>query len=252
MKAPVKIRELPLLAIGTGVICSVLRFLMYSFGTDSRGLMKSPNFLHIACLAIAFALAVFTGLSLWKAPDSALRRGKYSSGKQWTAVAILIPVWFLASAFTSLDQITDRLTLIRAVLSFAVVPCFAVSCWCRIQGKRPLFLLHGIICVFFMVDMICRYRPWSGNPQLADYTFHLFACIFLVLTTYYLAAADAGLPSPRMLRFFALMALFFCTGALIGPEDIKFYLGGVLWAFFSTCPVMPVSRKSQNLPHKEG
>lgn len=232
MKASAKSNLLPLLAMGAGIVCIALRFLLYAFGFDHRGLMNSWHFLHIACLIIAAALAVYTGLTLRKQTFSPAYKANFPANRQWTGIGVLIPVWFLVSAFSTVEQITDKITVARTVLAFAAVPCFALTCWCRVQGKRPNFLLHGLLCVFFAVDMICRYRPWSGNPQLPDYTFQLLACIFLTLTAYYRMAFDVDLPSPKLFRFCSLMAIFFCMASFVGGEDAKFYMGGTIWALF--------------------
>lgn len=232
MKASAKSSFLPLLAMGAGIVCAVLRSILYAIGFDDRGLMSNFHPLHIACVVVAAALAGYAALYLRRQDDSASREDSSPNPRKWVGFAVLIPLWFLTSAFSALDQIEDKLTAARAMLGFAAVLCLALTCWCRIQGKRPSFLLHGLLCVFFAVDMICRYRPWSGNPQLPDYTFPLLACIFLTLTAYYRVAFDVELPSPKLFRFCSVMAIFFCVSVFSGPEDVNFYVGGALWAVF--------------------
>lgn len=239
MKAPANNKILSLLAIAAGLLCAAARFFLYAFGYDEQGLMENTHFLHLLCWIVAAGFSAYTALTLWKAKLPAAYEENFLSGRSMMFLAVLVPLWFLASAFETPELVTDRLTLSRAVLSFAVVPCFAVTCWFQNRGKRPVFLLHGIICIFFMVDMICRYRPWSGNPQLADYSFHLMACIFLTLTAYHRTAFDVDLSSPGMFRFCSLMAIFFCFGSLVGPEDAQFYIGGALWAVSGLCPSEP-------------
>lgn len=241
MKASAKSNFLPLLAMSAGVVCAVLRSILYATGFDDRGLMSSFHPLHIACVVIAAVFAGYAALYLRKQDDSASCEESAPNPRKWAGAAILIPLWFLTSAFSTLDQVTDKLTAARAALAFAAVICLAVTCWCRVQGKRTNFLLHGLLCVFFAVDMICRYRPWSGNPQLPDYTFPLLACIFLTLTAYYRVAFDVELPSPRIFRFCSVMAIFFCVSVFSRTEDVSFYIAGALWAAFGLLAPKPTA-----------
>ncbi len=227
MNALCKPKYLPFAILGAGFTGLLLRVLLYTFGTDSQGLMPSAHPLHIACLLLAGLTAAYTALTVRKVRP---RRRAIPGGKYMVTSVIFTCLWFLAHGFSLWGQSVDSIDTLRVVLSFCVIPCFGYTGYCLVKGWRASFLVQGIICLFFALDMICRYRVWSGDPQLSNYVFHLFACACLILAAYYRTAFAVRLRSPRQQIFFSLMACFFCMLAFVGRDGSQFYIGGALWA----------------------
>ena len=123
------------------------------------------------------------------------------------------------------------------------VPCLVVTGLCRIRGKRPFFGFHAILCVFCIIHLLNQYRVWSGNPQLPDYLFQVFACISLTLTAYYRTAFDLGMGRRRLYLFSNLMAVYLCFLSLVGSGDGRFYFGGGVWALANLCVLDPPPRQ---------
>ena len=181
MKALHKTKNLPFLVFGAGLAGILLRVALYAVGADQRGLISNFHPLHLLCLLLTAATGVYIALTVRKADIS----GQIvPAGKGAIVLPVLTTVWFLANAFTAIEQSHDRFDAIRAGLAFAAVPCFLLTGYSQYKQAKPFFGLHGVITLFFAIDMICRYRLWSGNPQTVDYIFHLFACVFLMLTAY--------------------------------------------------------------------
>ena len=250
-----KYRFLVVLAAGLAGI--LLRVLLYQFGPDDRGLISQTHPLHMVCLAIALGVGVYLALSVRNTGSSNDYRDNFPANRQMRSSVIVVPACFLVSAFATAEAALDRVDTAWTVMSFAVVPCMAYTLYCQMTGKRSFFLFHTVICLYFAVDMICRYRFWSGNPQLADYTFHLFACASLCLTAYYRTAFDVGMGSRRMLLFMGMMSVFFCMLSFVGPESfstgpdqLSRYVGGALWAAASMCTQTLPRRRQQ--PAQEG
>lgn len=239
MKALHKSKYLFFLFIGVGFTGMLLRAALYTLGTDQRGLIGNYHPLQLVCLLLAAAMAAYAVIALRKDKGSNEYAYNFPPNRNAVIFAVLVPIWFLSNGFTALESAKDRFDTVRAILAFLSVPCLAWSGVCRFRGKRVPFALHGIVCLFFAMDMICRYRVWSGNPQLVDYVFQLLACVFLTLTAYYRTAFDVELGSRRILRFCSLMAVLMCMFAFAGPESIQFYIGGFLFALSGICPTAP-------------
>lgn len=228
MKSERKNLLVPIVTFSAGAVGVLLRALLYLTGLDEKGLMSNSHPLHMLCWVLAVGVAVFLGVSIRKLDGTDRYEDNFPAGSQNMMGIILAPIWFLTSAFSTLDHISDRIDVVWTVLSFAAVPCLLYTGWCRMKGKHPSFIFHTVVCVFFAIDMVCRYRTWSGNPHLPDYSFQIFACVFLTLTAYQRAAFDVGLGKRKMLLFCSLMAAFFCMLSL-GPEDSSSYIGGAVW-----------------------
>lgn len=237
MKSLQKPNYIPHIVCAAGLIGLLLRVLLYAFGPDGRGLISNRHPLHIACWILAAAISAFVILSVRKLGGSDAYEDNFPANKNRIVITVLAAICFLASAFSAWELAADTVGSVWGIFSFAAVPCLAYTGYCQVTGKKPLFVFHGILCVFFALDMVCRYRIWSGNPQLPDYSFRLLACAFLTLTAYYRMAFDVGLGRRRMFLLCSLMAVFFCIVSVIGPGSQAFYLGGALWALSILCPV---------------
>lgn len=245
MKALSKSKFILFIILIAGVAGMLLRTVLYSAGIDDRGLMDNDHPLHIACLVLSAAVVIYTALSVRKLDGSNAYEDNFPASKHTILSLILLPLWFLAGALTIRDMAFDAIGKVWTALAFASVPCLAYTGYCLVKGRKPLFVFHGIVCVFFVIDLICRSRIWIANPQLPDYTFHLFACVFLTLTAYYRTAFDVGMGSRRPFLFCSLMAIFFCMLSSVGSDSFLFCIGGALWAVSNLYPLEPVRREPE-------
>ena len=113
------------------------------------------------------------------------------------------------------QNITDNLTL------------------CRLQGRRPNFLMHAVICIHFTLQLLKIYQANSFQPQFQDYLFQILACIALAVTGYQLAAADLGRGSRCWLWTAGLAAAYLCILSL-GSSATGLFVTGGAWAFTAT------------------
>ena len=241
-KPTIKRAALPFLVLGAGGVGLTLRVLLYTLGTDSRGLLPRYHALHV--LALLLTLLVTAGLAWAVRPlGGSNRYRKNVPASTPAAFADFCSAgWLLTAAFALLERAEGKLDLALAGLAFLSVASLLVTGWCRLKGTRPFFGFHGILCVFLVLNLVCQYRNWSGNPQLPDYIFHIFACIFLTLTAYYRTAFDLGMGKRRIFLFCSLMAVYLCFLSLTGAGDGRFYFAGGVWAFGNLCPLDPPPR----------
>lgn len=235
-----------LLAAAPGLVCVLLRLGLYALEAPT-GLLPRSHPLHIATLIIAVvtAAAVLRFVLPLKGPGA--YAPNFPADRQIAFGPCFAALWMLPAAFSIWEQADDRLELVWAILAFAAVPCLICIGIFRFTGRRPYFLVHGLLCLFYSVHMICRYQAWSSNPQVPDYLFALLACVFLTLAAYYRAGFDLDAGNRRKLLLTGLMAGFFCICSLAGEGDKRFFLAGALWALTDLCAVAPTQEEQTDV-----
>lgn len=238
MKRSVSYKLLPALPVLAGAIALLLRFTLYTMENQS-GLLPGRHPLHIASVLLAACTAVLLAFftALLKGPNGYEQNFPFSRPRaqgSFLAGLLMLPV---VSGIWS--GAAGTLDLIWAVLGFAASGCLIASGYFQLKGAKPHFLLYFVICLFFVLHMICKYREWSGNPQVEDYVFSLLGCVCLALFAYHKAAFSAGMGRRRMLLFSGMLAVFFCIGALIGDADARFYAAGGIWTVSNLCTIDP-------------
>jgi peptidoglycan/LPS O-acetylase OafA/YrhL len=222
-----KIKRLTEITMGAGLLGHCLRLLLYRIGFDEKNILSSSHPLQIACLALTLLTAVYLAFSL--------RRPGNTPAKNPPRF-LLVRLGMLAAAVLSVLhglELTrkpgDLLDTARTALAFGGAVSMAL---CALPGTNRKLRAAGlgIITVFYALDMLCRYTDWSGNPQLPDYVFQVFACALLALTSYHHLAFDVEMGKRRTLLFCSLMGLFLCLLCAAGPDTRPFYLGGACWA----------------------
>lgn len=234
-----KTAKLILPALGAGALTLGLRLYLYRTGFDHKNILSSFHPLHLICMGLAGLMALYLALTVRKLDGSGKARRNFPA-HPLRSLAILAAGCLIAiHGITLFREAAAILPRIRASLALGAACAMLLFPFVPRKKLMPQSLLHGIITVFFAVDMLCRYREWSGNPQLPDYVFQIFACIALCLCSYHRLAFDVELGKRRMLLWTSMMALYLCVTCVSGPETEIFYLGGALWAGSCLCTPKP-------------
>lgn len=223
-----------LIAIAGGALGLLLRSRLYRLGFDDKGILPASHPLHIACLVLAVAMAVYLALAVQKLPETAPDR---SSLRLLPGVAA--GVLLLGHAFLLWQESAAPLNLLRCGLTAAAGLAMALSVLPQGKNRNVSTLCHGIVCAALAFDMLGRYQTWSGNPQLPDYALHVPAGVALSLCAYQTLAMHTGLSRAGFRKFWGLLALFLCICCLSGPEHWAFYLSGALWAAVCLLTTVP-------------
>lgn len=242
MKRSVSYKLLPFLSAGLGAIVLILRFALYTMENQS-GLLPAWHPLYIATLILAPVTAVLMALFTLGLKGSNQYEVNFPFSRIRALCSFLAGLFLFPVASGILSGAADKLDLLWAVLGFAAGICLIISGCFQLKGRGPHFLVYFVICLFFAFHMVCKYRDWSGCPQVEDYIFSLFGCIFLTLFAYHRAAFAAGLGKRRMMLYSGLMAVFFCICALIGDGDARFFAAGGIWAAGNLCVIDPPRHK---------
>lgn len=217
-------RMLKILIPACGGVSLLLLTLLVSTGTDEKGLVTAghPAWIGIGILAAAAALALLVGVRPIRGP------GGYRLCFPASPLGALGCGLAAVSAVLSAIRHWQDGTPLYAAISALAVLAFAALALCRLTARKPQFLLHVAVCIYFAIEMLNLYQTWSFDPQLHEYCFQLFACIALTITAYQLAAFDGGKGSHRALWAWALTAVYFSCMSL---GSGLFFLTGGVWAF---------------------
>ena len=229
--------------LAAGALAFILRLSLYRFGFDEKNILSPTQPLQLACLALTVFMAVYLGLTVRTLGGSQNPAGNFP-GSPLRTLGILAAACFTAfHALTLTRETSAPLSLLRTVLAFAGAGSMALSILIPKRLRWMRTICRGVICVFFALDMLCRYQSWSGTPQLPDYIFQVPACCLLALLSYHRLAFDTGLGSRRKLLLLCLMGIFLCLLCAAGPETQVFYLGGACWAGCCMCTVVPPAER---------
>lgn len=229
----IRTRTLPVLITACGALGLIFRLLITITGLDDKGLMIPWHFSWVCLWLVTIAAAVILVLGVLPIRGPAAYRAN-SPGSivgcglaAGTALATAVG-HFRTGAGPAHNLLAPVLFWIQGGLLLLAAAAFVLVGICRLLGKKPYFLLHGLICVFFALQMVTLYRNWSFDPQLHEYCFQLFASIALTMMAYQLACFDMGRGSHRKLWAWGLAAVYFCC---LSAASGLFFIAEGVWAF---------------------
>ncbi len=228
MKNPFRPKYIPWFALAAGLIGSLLRLWLFSAGIDEKGLLQTAHPANI--LVYILTGLVFAGifLCLRPMPKKVSYRGTFPP-----SILSAVGCWIAAAGIgvtvlTELAQAADTVALICAILGAAAVLGLTVVGLRRKQGIRPNSVCHAFTTLYLVLHLVCQYRHWSSETQLSVLFFRLLASVFLMLSTYHMAALDANIGNPKLYLFFRYGALFACCVA-IPEQSALFFASMALW-----------------------
>lgn len=217
------------LSLLCGGIGALLRLWLYSTGLDGENLLRS---LHPAgILVLLLTGAVLAALFVFTRPAS-------GHGKYLTQFPPSIPAavgsfagaaGILVTALVTLVRREDAFYLPVGFLGVAAGFSLVFTGICRYNGRRPNFIFHTLVCLFFVFRLLSRYQSWSANPQLHDYCFQLLSTVCLMLFSFHRASLDMKTASRRRLILLGLWGSYFCVLALVRSDALWLYLGCGVW-----------------------
>lgn len=229
MKIDFKSNWLILLTLLCGLVGLLLRAWLYGSGLGEDNLLAAN---HIAGILVVI-LSVAAAVALLLLTRNCSTRGKYADA--FPACPIAAVGSFVGAAGI---LITSMIDLIRKDVSFAPVlgllgiiagAALVFTGYCRLKGRRPSFLFHTMVCLYFMLRLISLYQGWSADPQLHDYCFQLLAIVCIMLYAYHRAAQDLKVAPRRQLVLYGLLGAYFCCLSLVRSDAIWLYAGMAVW-----------------------
>lgn len=234
MKNLLKPNNLPVLTVALGGIGLILRRVLYAVAVDGKNLLLWGHPLEFALWLVIVAIVGLVLAGVWKQAGSGVYEENFGPspvgalGAAALAVGVIVTALEDGLALSGLEKLRDLLGILSGIGLAAVA-------FCRWRGKKPFFLLHALVCIFFAIHMVSCYRGWSSNPQIQDYVFSLFACIGLMLFAYHQASFGVDAGKRRTLLGVGLLTAFACVVSLSGTDNTVLYLTGGIWIVTNLC-----------------
>lgn len=222
-------RRLSVLTLLLGIAALVLRKGLYLLAVDDRGLLVRNHPLEIALAALTAGALTLLLLAVRKFGGSGNDADLYRADLPAALGNVAAGIGILVTVLTGTPVPGGYLYSFWRCLGLAAPVCLLLAGFARVQGKRPFFLLHVVVCLFFVMHIVTRYQLWSGKPQLQDYVFTLLGTMALMFFGFYTATLEAGCGKPRMNLGMGLAAVYLCTAELARSSCPALYLGSILW-----------------------
>lgn len=245
MKLNLKPNQLPLLSLGLGGIGLALRWVLYAVAVDAKNLLPVLHPLEILLWLLTVAAAAVIISMVWKLEGSNRYVDNFTASTVSAVGCFAAAAGILVTVLTAKTGDAHILNHVCKALGILSAPALVLAGVSRMQGKRPLFLCHCVVCMYFALHLVSRYQIWSGNPQLQDYFYSLAGCALLMLFGYYQAAFDVGSGKRRMQLAIGLLAAFACFVAVSNTDCPLMYLTGGIWTLTNICTLTPVPRRQK-------
>ena len=233
------LRWLPGLAVILGLTALGLHRALYAVALDGKNLLTLWHPLAIALWAVTAVTVILVPLTLRKTENL---RGYHRNHPGGLPGALGC---FLMAACLGVTILQGERMMAELVLGLGAIVGLVIVGLGRLRKKRPSYVYHALVCLYFALHLIGRYRFWRGNPQAEDYAFAMFACVALMLFAYQQTAFDGGYCSRRSQLTWGILSTYFCLAALSGGEEIPFYAGGALWSLTNLCSTAPVPGRGE-------
>lgn len=234
--------RLPAAAAILGTITMILRVLLYGFGVDERNLLVENHPLEWAVMLLSLGALAFLCLEVRKLDGSDAYGENFFPSKAAMAGHFAAAGGIAVTLLGSAPRMPGYLGGGWLLLGWLSPVCLVLAGLDRGRGKKPFFALHLVPCLFLMLHVVNHYQLWSGNPQLQDYVFTLFATLALLLFSFYSAAFDVEVGKRRMQLSMGLATVFLLTAELANTLYPWLYLGGIAWALTDLCALAPVPK----------
>jgi hypothetical protein len=236
MKKLLKPICLPWITAGLGAAAFISAFWLLRTGEDSRMLLN-PTHPGAILLWVLSLLMTATALLLVQP----LVKGKLRYDRAFPASvsgAVGIGLGGAGMAFTGINLLLsagDPILVANAVTALLGAASMFYLAFCRFTGSRPHFLALCVVLVFLMLQILCRYRVWSAEPELLRYLFPMAGLMLLSLAMFQRLAFVVGMGNRWLYVLFSMLGSFFALAALPGDNDRWLLAGLCAWALTDHC-----------------
>lgn len=207
-------------AAAAGLCSGILRSILYKTGFDEKGLLVSRHPLTIAIVVLMLVMAAVTIAAAFRMKKEICAA---PLGKLAAAGSLIMA---LAVVFTAFGA---GIPAVLKVLGLGAGAGLLAAAFFQGKNRQPMFLCHGIFCLFLAFYLVNRYQIWSQDPQLMDYMLALLSGAAMLVYGYQMAAGNLSQCSRRTWMVMGTLGAFCGLGGAFGGEARILCLGGSLW-----------------------
>lgn len=237
--------RLPGIVLALGVVCMILRWLLYRVNLDSCLLLTPGHPLEflVWLLTIGVTILVFA-VGLKMRDPSAFEENFFPSpvGCIGCCTAAFLICYTVLSTPAGIPGAPGLLWKVLGVLS---VPTLMAAGYGRLTRKHFLYLFFVVPSLFFLFHIITHYRAWSSETQLQTYFFPLFAAVMLTFFLFYTAAFAVDLKYRRQQIITGLLGTFLYLVDLSRTEYPWLCLAGVILCLTNLCAFTPDTKRTR-------
>lgn len=245
-------KHLPFFAFFTGSVAGLLRKALYAFALDHKGLLVPNHPLELVLTAFTLLSLAVIIAAVWRLDGSAAYEDNFAPSARAMTGHILAALGILLTVGLNDAPMSGPLGMVWKLLGPTASVCLVFAGICRKQGKAPFFLLHLAPCLFLVFHIINHYQIWSGNPQLQDDIYTVFATMALMLFAFYTAGFAVGVGRRRMQLGMGLAALFLTMATIYDTRYLFLYTGLACWAGSDLCSLIPVPKPPEEKNEEGG
>jgi len=235
--------RLPVMMLIWGIAALVLRKALYATAVDVKGLLLRYQPLEIALTVLTIGVLVRIAVAVRKEKRSVPYEDDQFTGLPGAVGSVAAGAGILITVLTTAPGMGGYLESAWRCFGLAAPVCLLLAGIAKALGKKPFFLLHVVVCLFFMLHIVTRYQSWSGHPQMQDYIFALMGAMALLFYGFYTAAQEAGCGNFRMMLGMGLAAIYLCMAELARSSCPAMYLGGIAWVLLDLCSMKCPEKK---------
>lgn len=240
MPLAVKPKLLKLTALAAGLLCLLLRAILFATGLDMKGLLVAGHWAGTCSWLLTAGIIGLIFFTLRTVSGPPAYSDAFPSSPIRAAGSLVAACGFALSGVPAAGGPFASAELVLRILAAAAL---VAAAYCRFRGKKASVLLHSAVCLYLALRMVCLYQRWSADPQLQHYVFYLGAHLALMLCSYQLAAFGADSGNHKSLWGWGLASIYLCLGALPGSEDPFFLLCCAIWMFTGLSSLTPAANK---------
>lgn len=242
MNKILKAKNLPVLALVTGLLGFVLRMLIVNVELEEGGLYPPQTMAWALYWLMSGLLVVAIILMSRPLKYAGTFEDNFPPSLPAAIGSGIGAAGLLIGAIPLLSNSTDTVALLTGYTGILAAICLAVVAVARFQGKPPFFLCHLSVSLHTVLRIFEDCRLWSNETQLGIFMPMLMALICVLLASYYLTPFDVGLGSRRGSLLWSLLSVHFCLTALADRTDMVFYGTMALWLITNLCSLRPLKQ----------
>lgn len=257
MKNFINSKSIPLLVLLSSLLAVLLRVWTRGGGPDSAGLFSHKPLAWVLLWLLTAATAAAIAFAVRRLKNPGTYRDNYPKSLLAGLCAIPAAVSFMVSGYFQLrDSVgymlpgTTVVDTVTGVMGLLAGLCLLLGAVHRFMGKKPFFMINGVICLYMAVRLFNRCQIWSNEPQMGIVVFPFLASTALMLSSYHRVCFDVDLGRRGWSALWSLMSVYLCAVAIFSFDQPLFYGLCALWQMTDLCSMRPLKRKSKAEPRE--